>query len=189
MTAPVLRLCALTAILCALSCTPAIVRAVPKDPIVPSPETATLVVISGQRERHGPAWIADVAGNAPPHMLGEVEPWTHFVVQVPAGRHMFVAYDDDSYEAIEGELAPGAIYSVGFEHSGLDVVLRPYVPNVDPIRRLLDETARVVLAEEQPKPDELDRMQKKVVLARYRYGRENDEKRARRFVRPEHAWR
>lgn len=187
----ILRRALLLAILSlVLACTPAIVRAVPKDPIAPSPAAATLVIISAQRERHGPAWIADVANVEPVRMLGALEPWTHFVVQVPPGRHLLVAYDDDSYEAIEGDLAPGAIYALGFEHSGLDVVLRPLLPNsTDSIRRLLDETTRVVLAEGEPKADDLERMQKKVVLARYRYGRESDEKRARRFIRAEHAWR
>ena len=37
--------------------------------------------------------------------------------------------------------------------------------------------------------EETERMQKKAGLARYRYGRESEDTRARRFVRAEHAWR
>lgn len=165
------------------ACSPSVVRRVENTPIVPDPRGGTLVVINGYRARYGPVFFG--TSN---ELLGACVTVTHFVTVLSPGPAFLVAYDDASYDAAEADIAPNAIYALEIEHTDSELQIRPLVPMRDPIRRLLDETDRVVLAR-GPNRRDLEEFARKVRLARIRYSDYAANKRAARALNASHAWR
>jgi hypothetical protein len=168
-----------------VGCSPPVVRRAAATPITSDPRGAILVVIDAGRARYGPVWVGAVGRG----LLGACVAMTHFVVLVPPGRSLLVAHDDDSYDAAEADLAPGAIYSIEVNHNESELEIVPLVPGRDSIRRLLDETDRVELAR-TPRGGDLEEHERKARLAHRRYEVDySAAKRAKRAIGPSHAWR
>lgn len=90
------------------------VRAEGPLPIGPRPDTATVVFV--RPSSFGAALhptIFDESGR----FLGDAEASSHFMVQVPAGEHMFVVWAENT-GPIRAKLAPGRVYFV-------EVALKP----------------------------------------------------------------
>lgn len=164
------------------ACAPPIVRRAEPRPIAPDPRGGVLVVIEGGRARYGPVFVGTTA------ILGACVMLTHFVTLLPPGRQLVVAYDDDSYDAAEAEIVPGAIYAIEVEHTEGELEIHPLVPGRDPIRRLLDETERVELAR-APRRADIEAHERKVRLGHLRYNEYSASKRASRAIGPAHVWR
>jgi hypothetical protein len=164
------------------ACASPVVRRVEASPFAPDPRGAVLVVVDGGRSRYGPVFVGTTA------ILGACVTLTHFVTRLPPGRHFIVAYDDDSYDACEADVAPGAIYALEVAHLDGELEVRPLVPGRDPIRRLLDETDRVELVR-APRRRDVEEHERKVRLARLRWADYSASKRAARALGPAHAWR
>lgn len=141
-----------------------------------------MLIFVAARARYGPVLVGTTA------ILGACVTLTHFVTHLPPGRHFIVAHDDDSYDACEADVAPGAIYAIEVEHGDGELELHPLVPGKDPIRRLLDETDRVELAQ-RPARRDIEEHARKVRLARLRWADYSASKRAARTLGPAHAWR
>jgi len=163
------------------ACTPPVVRRVEATPIAPDPRGGVLVFVV-ERARYGPVFVGTTG------ILGACVTMTHFVTHLPPGRHFIVAHDDDSYDACEADVAPGAVYAISVEHGDGELELRPLVPGRDPIRRLLDETDRVELARSPTRRD-AEEHARKVRLAHVRWANDSASKRAARTLGPAHAWR
>jgi hypothetical protein len=171
-------------------CNTSVVKRVGRGAIEATPGNATLIVIASPRAQYGPVWIGDAPGAPPefPRLIGACVQSTYFVREVPAGRHIFVAFDDDSYDAAEGDLEAGQIYTLLVDHGMSELDLLAARPDKKAMRRMLDESDRVDLAGEPPK-DEQEKLKKKAPLAKYRYAQYPERKRAERFLGPDHAWR